>query len=237
MLGLYITGINQNSNTIFVTAGLSAVMQSLGYSAGVYKPVETGSDESNGVASSKDLEFIRYVDPFIKTYSTYLLKEKLTPLVAAAAEGVSIQKDRILNDFQDIKNLNEVFIVDGVSGIASPLNKNFLEQDMIKIFDLPLVLVVSPKDSSIDSVLLAINHITDLGIPLRGVILNKCPDNFDDADMQLMPKLIEEYTDANILGVLPSFERDLNPNDLINEVLNGTDIEAVFNVSIPKLHL
>ena len=106
---------------------------------------------------------------------------------------------------------------------------------MIKALELPLLLVVSPKDSSVDSVLLTINHIKDLQIPFRGVILNKCPDNIDDADMKLMPKLIEEYTDANILGVLPYFEKDLNPNDLINEVLNGIDIEGVFNVSIPKL--
>jgi len=35
MLGLYVTGVNQNSDTIQVTAGLSAVMQSLGYSTGV----------------------------------------------------------------------------------------------------------------------------------------------------------------------------------------------------------
>lgn len=235
MLGLYVTGVNQNSDTIVVTAGLSAVMQSLGYSTGVYKPVETGAEEISGVAVSKDLEFIKYIDPFIKTYSTYLLKENSTPLISAAAEGISIKKDRILNDFQDIRKLHEVLTVDGVSGLASPLNKNFLEQDMILALNLPLLLVVSPKDCSVDSVLLTINHIKDLAIPFRGVILNKCPDNIDDADMNFMPKLIEEYTDANIVGVLPSFEKNLKPNDLINDVLNGVDIKGVFDVSIPKL--
>lgn len=235
MLGLYVTGVNQNSDTIVVTAGLSAVMQSLGYSTGVYKPVETGAEEISEAVVSKDLGFIKYVDPFIKTYSTYLLKDKSTPLISAAAEGISIKKDRILNDFQDIRKMHEVLTIDGVSGLASPLNKNFLEQDMIKALELPLLLVVSPKDNSVDSVLLTINHIKDLEIPFRGVILNKCPENIDDADMNLMPKLIEEYTGANILGVLPSFENEFNPNDLINEILNGIDIEGVFNVSIPKL--
>lgn len=233
MLGLYVTGISQNSDTIFVTAGLSAVMQSLGYSTAVYKPVETGCNVSGNNIVSNDLEFIKYVDPYIKTYSSYLFEEKSSPLISAAAEGVSIKKDIILNDFHDIKDFNEILTVDGVSGLAAPLNKNFIEEDMIKAFDLPLILVVSAKDSSIDSVLLSINHVKDL--KLRGVIINNCPENIDNADIKLMPKLIEEYTDTNILGVLPYFERSLNPNDLINEVLNGIDVEGTFNVSIPKL--
>ena len=49
--------------------------------------------------------------------------------------------------------------------------------------------------------------------------------------------LVEEYTDVKILGVLPSFDRNLNPNDLITEILNGVDIEAVFDVQIAKLQL
>jgi len=49
--------------------------------------------------------------------------------------------------------------------------------------------------------------------------------------------LIEEYTDVKILGVLPAFDRNLNPNDLITEILNGVDIEAVFDVQIAKLQL
>ena len=47
MLELFVTGADQNSDKIFVTAGLTATMQSLGYSTAVYKPVETGVIEKN----------------------------------------------------------------------------------------------------------------------------------------------------------------------------------------------
>ena len=48
MLELYLTGSDDTSDKIFVTAGLTATMQSLGYSCGVYKPVDTGVVEING---------------------------------------------------------------------------------------------------------------------------------------------------------------------------------------------
>ena len=52
-----------------------------------------------------------------------------------------------------------------------------------------------------------------------------------------MPSLIEEYTGTKVLGILPTFERNVNPNDLISEILNGIDIEAVFQIRIAKLQM
>lgn len=237
MLELFVTGIDNNSDKVFVTAGLTAVMQSLGYSTGVYKPVEVGAIEKDGFIQSLDFAFIKFIDPFIKTYFTYFFKAKSAPLLAAAAESVSIEKNTILADFQKIQGINEVLIVDGISGLASPLNKNFLVEDMIKMFDLPLLIVVSAKDTKIDNIILSVNHARESGIPIRGIILTNFPENCDDANIKLLPKLIEEYTGVSILGILPVFERNVDPNDLINEVLNGIDIEGVFNVQIPKLRI
>lgn len=231
MLELFITGVDQNSDKIFVTAGLTALMQSLGYSSGVYKPVEVGVSVKDGFVQSPDLAFVKYVDSYVKTYFSYLLKENMPPLLAAAAEEISIEKNTIQADFQKIQNVNEVLIVEGVSGLGAPLNKNFLEEDMIKMFNIPLVLVA--QNQTIDSILLSINHAKDLGIEVRGVILIDYSN--DNINLKLMPKLIKEYTNVEILGTLPHFEKNINPNDLINEILNGINIEKVFNISIPKL--
>lgn len=69
------------------------------------------------------------------------------------------------------------------------------------------------------------------------MIINEYPDNTDDMNIKLLPRLIEEYTDIKILGVLPFFDRNVNPNDLITEVLNGADIEGIFEVQIAKLQM
>lgn len=114
MLDLFVTGADEYSDKIFVTAGLTATMQSLGYSAGVYKPVDVGAIEKNGFIQSPDLAFVKFVDPYIKTYFSYLFKNKSAPILAAAAEHTVIEKNIILSDFQKIQDVNECLVVDGV---------------------------------------------------------------------------------------------------------------------------
>lgn len=238
MLELFVTGVDKYSDKIFVTAGITATMQSLDYSTAVYKPVETGIIEKQGFVQSPDLAYVKYIDPFVKTYYTYLLKAHFNPLISAAKEGIVIEKDRILADYQKIQDVNELLIIDGVGGLATPLSKNFLEEDMIKMIDVPLLLVVSAAHSSIDNIILIINHAIEKGINLRGIILTNYPESTDNSDIKLMPRLIEEYTNVKILGILPHFNKpELNPNDLITEILSGIDLEAVLNLRIAKLQL
>lgn len=237
MLDLYVTGVDENSDKIFVTTGLTATMNCLGYSTGIYKPIETGAVTVSGFVQSPDLDFIRFIDPYIKTYYSYIFKAKASPLLAGASENIIIEKNIILRDYQHIQNINECLVVDGVSGLASPLSKNFLEEDMIKSLDLPLLMVASAQHTSINNIILPINHAKENGINIRGIILSNFPQNCDDINIKLLPRLIEEYTGVKILGILPTFEKTVNPNDLIAEILNGVDIEGVFQVKIAKLQL
>ena len=108
---------------------------------------------------------------------------------------------------------------------------------MIKMLDLPLLLVVSAKTANINNILLTINHATETGINVRGVILNSYPKINEDVNLKLIPKLVEEYTNTKVLGILPEFDKNLNPNDLITEILNGVDVEGVFNLRIAKLQM
>ena len=45
---IFVTSIDTNVGKTFITAGLASVMQSLGYKAGVYKPIQTNAIEQNG---------------------------------------------------------------------------------------------------------------------------------------------------------------------------------------------
>ncbi len=238
MLELFVTGADKNSDKIFVTAGLTATMQSLGYSTAVYKPVEIGVIEKNGFVQSPDLAFVKFVDPYIKTYFTYMFKDKSNPLLAAAKEGIVIEKNNILADYQKLEDLHELLVIEGISGLATPLSKNFLEEDLITMIDKPLLLVVSAFNADINNILLTINHAKEKGITLRGIILTNYPENPQNPDIKLLPRIIEEYTDVKILGILPKFNKaELNPNDLISEILGGVDLEAVVNIRIAKLQL
>ncbi len=230
MTSLYITGVEYNSNKIYVTAGLASTMQSLGYSTGVYKPVETGV-----VKTSNDLSVVKFADTFINTYFSYQLEKNLSPILSAAAEGLVMEKNVILKDFQKIQERDECLIVDGYSSLATPLSKDFLEEDIAKILDLPVIFTVSANNPDISNTLLSVNRAKELNLNIRGIIINDYPEN-PNINVKLMPKLIEEYADTKVLGILPFIKKGINPEDLITEILNNVDIESVFCLRIAKLN-
>lgn len=239
MLNLFVTGVEKNAGKTFITAGLAATMQGLGYSTCVYKPVQTGAVEKNGFAQSPDLVFVKTIDPYLRTYSTYLLKSNAAPILAAEEEGVFIDKNLIRKEFEVLKNENDCVIVNSSGEISSPLGANLLVSDMVKMLDLPVLIVASPSKNLINNTLLSINHAAEKGLNVRGVIINNYPEHTDDADLKSAPRLIEEYSDAKILGVIQEFSdaKKINPSDFITSILNGIDIESVFDVKIAKLEL
>lgn len=239
MLELFVSGSEKNSGKTFVTAGLAATMQSLGYSTCVYKPVQTGAIEKSGFIQAPDLAVVKFIDPYIKTYFSYLLKNDAIPLISAELEKISINKEVILQDYASIRRDFECTLVDGTMGLATPLADDFLEQDLVKMLNIPVLLVVSPSENSVNNTLANINQAVKSGVKIRGVIINDCPEVIHDLNIKSMPKLIEKYTDTKILGVMPHIEnlKNINPNDLISNVLTGIDIESVFDVKIAKLEL
>ncbi len=239
MLELFVSGAEKNSGKTFITAGLAATMQSLGYSTCVYKPVQTGAIEKSGFIQAPDLAFVKFIDPYIKTYFSYLLKNEAIPLISAELEKIFINKEVIFQDYESIKREYECTLVDGTMGLATPLADDFLEQDLVKMLNIPVLLVVSPSENSVNNTLANINQAVKSGVKIRGVIINDCPEIIHDLNIKSMPKLIEKYTDTKILGVMPHIEnlKKINPNDLISNVLTGIDIESVFDVKIAKLEL
>lgn len=239
MLNIFITGTDVNVGKTFITAGLAATMQSLGYSTSVYKPIQTGSLAKNGFLQSPDLAFVKNIDPYIKTFSTYLLKEPANPIIAAEKENIIIDRNYIKKDYEAIISEHDCTITESTGGIMTPLGFNFLVSDLIQTLNLPIVLVIKPDSGTVNHTLLTINHAVSKGLKVRGVIINNLPEETNDIDIKTAPRLIEEYSDTKVLGIVKHFPdiKKINPNDLITTILNGIDIESVFDVKIAKLEV
>ena len=72
MLNIFISGLEPQTGKTLVASGIAATMQSLSYSTSVYKPIQTNGIEHQGFAQSPDLTFVKTIDPYINTYSTYI---------------------------------------------------------------------------------------------------------------------------------------------------------------------
>lgn len=239
MLNIFVTGTDINVGKTFIAAGLAATMQSLGYSTCVYKPIQTGALGKNGFFQSPDLNYVKSIDPYIKTASCYLFKELSVPVIAAENENITIDKTVIKKDYESISKEHDCIIAEGIGGITTPIAPNLILSDVIKTLNLPTIIVITPDSNTVNKTLLTINHAESKGIKIRGVIINNFPENTDNIDIKTAPRLIEEYSNAKVLGIIKKFPnvKNINPSDLITNTLNGIDIESVFNVKIEKLNV
>lgn len=235
MLNLYITSGSKKDGKTFLTAGLAGTMQSLGYSTSVYKPIQTGGLEINGFTQSPDLTFIKTIDPYINTYFTYLFKSKCEPLIASEIENIFIDTESINNEYSRIISTSECTILDGDSGLMSPLAQNVQNIDLIKRLQIPVLFTISPKEDSINNTLLSIYTALDRGLDVRGVIINNIKDDCPKEMLTATTRIIEEYSNISILGLIPHLGERFKPEELITGILNGVDIESVFKVKIEKL--
>ena len=235
MLNLYITSANRKEGKTFLTAGLAATMQSLGYSTCVYKPIQTAGIEINGFMQSPDLTYVKTVDPYIDTHFSYLFKSEYEPLIASEQENEPIDVELINSEFQRILTTSDCTIIDGDCGLLSPLAPSVQTVDMVKRLQLPVLFVVTPREDSINDTLLSIYTAQEKGVEIRGVILNNIKNDCPKTLLTAIPRVIEEYTSVKILGLISHVEGKLAPEDLITSILNGVDIESIFNVKIEKL--
>ena len=236
---LFVTGTDTDVGKTVVTAGLAAVMQSLGYKSGVYKPFQSGAEEKNGFLISPDLSYVKKLDFYIETLCTYLLKAPTAPYIAAELENVNINLSAVAREYQSLKQTCDVVLVEGAGGLLVPVTKDALMIDAAKMLDLPLLIVARPNLGTINHTLLTINQAKIAGLDIAGVVINRYPQDTDDIAIKTAPRLIEEYTDVNILGIVPDIG-DLDstkPCTIINVFINSVDIEKIFRIKIPKLDL
>ncbi len=237
MLNIYVTSPLRKSGKTIISTGLSATLQSLGYSTGLYKPIQIGGLEKNGFTQSPVITYVKSIDPYINSQFTYLFKSDSEPLLASEDENEFIDTDLIDIEYKKIASTTDCTIIDGEGGLMSPISPNILSIDLIKKLQLPILIVTTPNKDAISSTLSSIYCALEREIEIRGVIINNVEENCSKAELTGLSRVIEEYTNVKILGLVQHINDTLSPQDLISACLNGIDIESVFDVKIEKLDL
>ena len=237
-MNIYITGINEGCGKTVVSAGIAAVMQSLGYKTGVYKPIQTGAIDKGKYLVSPDLTLVKLVDSYITTHSTYMLKTKALPVVGSAIEKIKIDIDEIKRDYSILTKKTETVVTEAPCSLMSPVYENLYGHSIPLNLNLPVLFVVSPSSDSVGQYLAEINCAKSLGLDIIGVIINKYQVYSESEEIKTFPSLIEKYSDVKVLGLIRNFKgKSISAISLISEILNGIDLEEIFRMKISKLSM
>lgn len=202
--GIFITGTDTGVGKTIVAATLARLLRMRGVDVGVMKPATSGCREEQGRLVSDDALLLcrAAACECDGDVAPYLLREPLAPSEAARIDGVRIEADRLRACYDRLASRHDFMIVEGAGGLMVPLADQLLATDLIKLLELPLVVVARPNLGTVNHTLLTCYSARQLGLSVAGVVINNFPREPDLAE-QGGPGQIQALCGAPLLGVWP----------------------------------
>ena len=201
--GIFITGTDTGVGKTIVAAVLARLIRDSGANVAVMKPVTSGCDRVNGRLVSEDARLLAWAagcdatDPDI---TPYLLEAPIAPSEAASREGVRIDPGRIGEAYRRLADRHDFVIVEGAGGLMVPLCGGFLIADLVKLLDLPLLVVARPGLGTVNHTLLTCFAARRMEIEVRGIVINDYPAAPGMAE-EYAPHLLGSLSGAPLLGI------------------------------------
>jgi dethiobiotin synthetase len=235
--GIFITGTDTGVGKTIVAAVLARLLRMRGLSVGVMKPVTSGCREEDGRLVSDDV-FLLCQAAGVECsddMAPYLLREPVAPAEAAKIDGVMIDFSFIQRAFDNLAELHDYVIVEGVGGLMVPLAGGLLVADLARQLDLPLLVVARPALGTINHTVLTCFAAQQMELKIAGVVINNYPDSPDLAERSA-PHHIGSLCGTAILGIWPHRD-DVDEMELVEGLADWLDGQAETDIVLRELGL
>lgn len=185
MKRLFVTGTDTGAGKTFVTAAIARRARELGKKVFAFKPIETGCERKNGQRLGPDQEIISAAAGDWQTgelRGLYQLLHPLAPSVAAKAESVHIDLDRIIAVSNSVVDA-DVVVVEGAGGWRVPITDELDMSSLAKRLDADVVIAARAGLGTINHSLLTVEAVERDGLKIAALVLSRRPD--EDLDFAL----------------------------------------------------
>lgn len=215
--GIFITGTDTEIGKTVIAGGLAAALKASGADVGVMKPIATGGmcpapsrNEIGGEVKarlvSEDAIFLKHaarVDDDLDLINPICLREPLAPSVAAEIEGLQIDLKKVDAAFDQLRQKHEFMVVEGVGGIAVPIQGDFLVAHLAQRFNLPVLVVARPNLGTINHTFLTVEFARAFNLEIHGIVLNRLREDIEGLAEKTNSAEISRLTNLPILGIVP----------------------------------
>jgi dethiobiotin synthase len=153
----FITGTDTNVGKTLVSSILTLALQ-----GHYWKPIGSGLSDLQKVKELTQLPAKHFSD------SSYAFKTPLSPDQAAKIENVTIDLSQCKMPITNEKDL----IIEGAGGVFVPLNDEHFILDLMKQFNVPIVIVARGTVGTINHTLLTIEALRQQNLVIQGIIFS-----------------------------------------------------------------
>lgn len=197
----FITGTDTDIGKTHVSCILLALAAAQGLRSAALKPVAAGTNASGQNEDVMRLMAAANVGLPEQTINPWLLKEPLSPHIAARHAGMEISMAPIIECFHAACEKTDFLLVEGVGGLYAPLSDNLSQPDLIRELDIPVILVVGLRLGCLNHALLTAAALKQEGLHLAGWIGNLIDPAFQAQDDNI--QTLAARLQAPCLGILP----------------------------------
>jgi len=205
---LFVTGTGTDVGKTYVTGLLVKKMQ-----ANYYKPVLSGAEFINEELIAMDALKVIQISSLKAQPNdlvSFIFEDALSPHLASKREGIVIEMNKIKDDYQKAKERFDYLFVEGAGGIICPLhddNEQLMLVDVIREFNLPILIVCDSKLGSINATMLTVEYARSKKIQIAGIIMN----NFVKKDLicEDNKRMIEKLSGIQVIDTVAKGQKEL----------------------------
>jgi dethiobiotin synthetase len=204
-LRLFVTGTDTGVGKTLAACALLHRLRTRGLRALGMKPVAAGVQPSPDGPINPDVVALYQASSFrapLNEVNPYSFEPAIAPHIAAAAAGVRIELDRIVQAFIALRQRADSIVVEGVGGFLVPLNDREDAADLAVALALPVVLVVGMRLGCLNHALLTQQAVAARSLRLCGWIANSIDPHMARFEQNL--QALRERVAAPLLGVIPN---------------------------------
>lgn len=195
---VFVTATDTDAGKTNYCANLAAQLANLNRRVAYFKPFQSGIIEGEAT----DADFVRSFDIKVGAHTGYLTKLPCAPMLSAKAEGIEYDLTKIQKQFKALEENYDDILVEGSGGFFVPVKKGVLMSDVIKMLNLPIIIVAKADLGTINHTLMTIKCARQMNIKVLGVVINNYPINSKDPAISQAKPMIEEFSDVKVLNVI-----------------------------------
>jgi dethiobiotin synthetase len=205
MDGFFITGTDTGVGKTLIAGAIARALSLQGRRVGVMKPFESGCRRNGDTLVPADALYLRNMagsQDDLALICPYAFERPLAPGVAARLEHVSISLEKVQEIYSQLSAQHDIMLVEGAGGLMVPISEEQLIIDVVRLLQLPLIIVARSALGTINHTLLTVKEAQRGGIRVCGIILNKVSPEPDEAE-DTNPEVIRKFSNVPLLGQVP----------------------------------
>lgn len=173
----FITGTDTEIGKTFAACCLLQAAKKRGFSTAAVKPVAAGGINTNAGFRNEDalqLQKFCTLQLQYEEINPFILEQAIAPHIAAEQEHREADAYALANHCKKIIGKKaDLTLIEGAGGWMVPLNQQEYISDIVKILDIPVILVVGMKLGCLNHALLTVKALNEDGFKLHGWIANQ----------------------------------------------------------------